>query len=107
MSIRLFIFTLLFFISTSASADYYLVYQHPTTDYINLNFTTKTHKHAHYRHINQHLRRIDSTVLVSKECEDIRTCGCTPGSCYVPKREIYTGAPTDCVTYDAVLSGSR
>lgn len=107
MLLRLFLFMLLFSFSHMANAEYYLVYQAPTSRVINLSFSTKTKVHSHRHHINPRLRHMDASIMASERVEQSYTCGCTPESCYVPKRDIYTAASTSCVTYDTVVSGYR
>ena len=107
MLVRLFLFMLLFSFSHMANAEYYLVYQAPTSRVINLSFSTKTKVNSHRHPINHRLRRIDNSVMTSERVEQSYTCGCTPESCYVPKRDIYTAASTNCVTYDSIESGYR
>lgn len=90
---------LIFLIAPIAHAEYYLVYG---PSYNTHCYPTKHRKH-HVRHHKHQYRK--HAVYVHANVIRRERCGCSPDTCDVPYRPVYTTRPTDCVTYDDVVRG--
>ena len=108
MAFRLFVLILLLGISPLASAEYYLVYQRPSFNFTNHLANSHHSTHSHYYPASHRLRHSKNSVVVEVRRDQpygCVSCGCTPETCMVPKREIYVSSGTTCVTYEDVMAG--